>query len=78
MIFNFNEIKDFKLFLILMNNVEISASLISLLRSMSWPFYHRNVSRLEAEELLQQDKEDGSFLIRDSESFPGAYALCIM
>ncbi|XP_061581491.1 inositol polyphosphate phosphatase-like 1b isoform X2 [Cololabis saira] len=44
--------------------------------SASW--YHRDISRVHAEELLARAGRDGSYLVRDSESVPGAYALCLL
>ncbi|XP_061691993.1 inositol polyphosphate phosphatase-like 1b [Syngnathoides biaculeatus] len=42
----------------------------------SW--YHRDISRVHAEDLLARAGRDGSFLVRDSESVPEAYALCLL
>ncbi|KAK2848965.1 hypothetical protein Q5P01_008799 [Channa striata] len=41
-------------------------------------WYHRDISRVHAEDLLAKAGRDGSYLVRDSESVPGAYALCLL
>ncbi|XP_031718447.1 inositol polyphosphate phosphatase-like 1b [Anarrhichthys ocellatus] len=41
-------------------------------------WYHREISRVHAEDLLARAGRDGSYLVRDSESVPGAYALCLL
>uniref|UniRef100_A0A8C2B7S7 phosphatidylinositol-3,4,5-trisphosphate 5-phosphatase n=1 Tax=Cyprinus carpio TaxID=7962 RepID=A0A8C2B7S7_CYPCA len=42
------------------------------------PWYHGNITRSTAEDLLSKAGKDGSFLLRGSESIQGAYALCVL
>ncbi|KAL6463133.1 hypothetical protein MHYP_G00275240 [Metynnis hypsauchen] len=40
--------------------------------------YHGSISKSRAEELLAKAGQDGSFLIRDSESVPDTYCICVL
>lgn len=40
------------------------------------PWYHGKISRVQAEELLS-NSEEGLFLVRESNNFPGDYTLCV-
>ena len=44
--------------------------------SVLW--FHRNIGRMETEKLLVEKREDGSFLIRESDTVKGAYVLSTM
>lgn len=41
-------------------------------------WYHKHLGRMETEKLLMESKEDGSFLIRESDTVKGAYVLSTM
>uniref|UniRef100_A0A674I2H5 phosphatidylinositol-3,4,5-trisphosphate 5-phosphatase n=1 Tax=Terrapene triunguis TaxID=2587831 RepID=A0A674I2H5_9SAUR len=41
-------------------------------------WYHGNITRSKAEDLLSKVGKDGSFLVRASESVSSAYALCVL
>ncbi|XP_069749029.1 SH2 domain-containing protein 1A-like isoform X2 [Narcine bancroftii] len=45
---------------------------------MQHPVYHGNINREVGEKLLSRSGKDGSYLIRDSESMPGAFCLCVL
>uniref|UniRef100_A0A8C5G4N2 phosphatidylinositol-3,4,5-trisphosphate 5-phosphatase n=1 Tax=Gouania willdenowi TaxID=441366 RepID=A0A8C5G4N2_GOUWI len=49
----------------------ISSVLLVTMATAAW--YHRDISRVHAEDLLARAGRDGSYLVRDSESVPGAY-----
>ena len=38
-------------------------------------WYHKQLGRMETEKMLMDSKEDGSFLIRESDTVRGAYVL---
>ncbi|XP_074819272.1 SH2 domain-containing protein 1A isoform X1 [Natator depressus] len=44
----------------------------------SMDVYHGNISRETGEKLLLSTGMDGSYLLRDSESVPGVYCLCVL
>ncbi|XP_078513864.1 SH2 domain-containing protein 1A-like isoform X1 [Lissotriton helveticus] len=45
---------------------------------MELPFYHGNISKKTGEELLYRKGLNGSFLLRDSESVPDTFCLCVL
>ena len=44
----------------------------------SKPWYHKHIGRMETEKLLLECREDGAFLIRESDTVKGAYVLSTM
>ncbi|NXA08564.1 SH21A protein, partial [Sapayoa aenigma] len=42
------------------------------------PIYHGRITREAGEKLLLEAGMDGSYLLRDSETIPGAYCLCVL
>ncbi|XP_018592833.1 SH2 domain-containing protein 1A-like [Scleropages formosus] len=44
----------------------------------SLSIYHGAISRVTGERLLSANGKDGSYLIRNSETVPGAYCLCVL
>ncbi|KAI1898907.1 hypothetical protein AGOR_G00077230 [Albula goreensis] len=44
----------------------------------SLPVYHGAISKETGEKLLGAAGRDGSYLIRNSESLPGVYCLCVL
>ncbi|XP_012946794.1 tyrosine-protein kinase CSK isoform X2 [Aplysia californica] len=63
------------------NGVEgmIPANYVTLRRVVTlhaMPWFHGKISRGEAEQLLQP-RQDGLFLVRESNNYPGDYTLCV-
>lgn len=42
------------------------------------PVYHGPIGKEEGERRLGQDGRDGSYLVRNSDSVPGVYCLCVL
>ncbi|XP_071798602.1 phosphatidylinositol 3,4,5-trisphosphate 5-phosphatase 1-like [Asterias amurensis] len=46
--------------------------------ALPYPWYHGSITRLQTEDNLTRANKTGSFLVRDSESFKGAYVLSVL
>lgn len=46
--------------------------------SSATAWFHKNIGRMETEKLLMENREDGAFLIRESDTVKGAYVLSTM
>jgi len=53
-------------------------SLQSAMAGSNRTWYHKQLGRMETEKLLMESREDGSFLIRASDTVKGAYVLSTM
>ena len=40
--------------------------------------YHGAIGKMEGERRLGQDGRDGCYLVRNSETMPGVYCLCVL
>ncbi|XP_074120724.1 SH2 domain-containing protein 1B [Sminthopsis crassicaudata] len=45
---------------------------------MDLPYYHGPLKKQDCETILLQEGKNGKFLLRDSESVPGALCLCVL
>ncbi|XP_078268145.1 SH2 domain-containing protein 1A-like [Rhinoraja longicauda] len=45
---------------------------------MDHPVYHGKINKETCERLLGRCGKDGSYLLRDSESMPGVFCLCVL
>ncbi|XP_067841846.1 SH2 domain-containing protein 1A-like [Heptranchias perlo] len=48
------------------------------IETMRSPVYHGRISQADTEDLLASSGKYGSYLIRDSETVPGIYCLCVL
>ena len=54
------------------------AATVANMSSNPRPWYHKNLSRMKAEELLNKANEPGSFLVRESESLRNTRVLSVL
>ncbi|XP_020369206.1 SH2 domain-containing protein 1A-like isoform X2 [Rhincodon typus] len=55
-----------------------SAAQKAVTETMRLPFYHGKINKGQTEDLLASSGKNGSYLIRDSETVPGSYCLCVL
>lgn len=59
-------------------HVSVAAEWLCYKMSSNRIWYHKHIGRMETEKLLMESRDDGSFLIRDSDTVKGAYVLSTM